>query len=176
MEISEAKKVLEKILKELTVDISSIEVVAGDPHPILSVVTPDSGLLIGVQGENLRALNYIVKKIVEAKKRGLEVNTKTNTFLIDVNGYHKRHIEHIKQQAQTLAERARMYKSEVSMDPVNSYERMIVHAVFSDDEEIFTESSGIGGMRHIVFKYKKKERKDQTSDKYLFAEVENNFD
>ena len=67
MQIGDVKTIVEGLLKELTVDVSRIEVVACDPHPLLSVVTPDSGILIGVQGENLRALNYLVKKVVATK-------------------------------------------------------------------------------------------------------------
>jgi len=69
MQISKAKQNLEQILKKLAVDVKKIEVVAGEPHTILSITTTDSGLLIGANGDNLRALNYLVKKITDAVKR-----------------------------------------------------------------------------------------------------------
>ena len=138
MQISNACDTLEKVLNKLAIDVRHIEVVAGDPHPMLSISTPDSALLIGPQGEHLRALNYLVKKLVEGK------NPKQKDepgFLVDVNGYHRKHIMALKQQAGILAERARAYKAEVAMSPLSSYERMIIHATYADDPDIYTESA-----------------------------------
>lgn len=167
MQISKAKKILEEVLTILGINVRRIEVVAGEPHTLLSVSTPDSGLLIGTQGENLRALNYLVKKIVEANTEDAEEN---QPFLIDVNGYYRRRMAELRQQARILAERARTFKSDVMMEPTNAYERMIVHATFADDLEIYTESSGVGRKRHIVFKYKKPQEAISITDKDLFSQ------
>lgn len=74
-------------------------------------------------------------------------------FIIDVNGYQKKRIDEIKDKATILVERARYYKSSVDMDPMSPYERMIVHSVFSQDQQIKTESAGEGRERHVVIKY-----------------------
>jgi predicted RNA-binding protein Jag len=52
-----------------------------------------------------------------------------------------------------LAERARYFKSSIEMDPMSSYERMIVHAEFTETPDIATESAGFGKDRHVVLKY-----------------------
>lgn len=167
MDISEAKKVLEEVLTRLSIAVKRVEVVAGDPHPFLSVTTADSGVLIGIQGEHLRALNYLVKKILEARHGGSIQNEQP--FLIDVNGYYRKRMIQLKQQARILAERARAYKADVEMEPVNAYERLIVHDVFSNDPEIYTESVGVGKGRHIVFKYKHSTN-TLVNDKALFSD------
>lgn len=167
MQISEVKKILEEILHKLSIDVKRVEVVASDPHTFLSISTPDSGILIGVQGENLRALNYLIKKIVEAKSSSQD---QFPSFIVDVNGYHRRRVAELRQRAHVLAERARTFKSDIAMDPLNSYERMIVHAALVDDLEVRTESAGIGKERHIVFKYENSEESTSTSDKELFAQ------
>jgi len=168
MNISDVKTITEKLLKALTVDVGRVEVAAGDPHPLISVSTSDSGILIGPQGEHLRALNYIAKKIVEAHAD--RQTEEQPSFLIDINGYHRKHIAAVKQQARILSERARTFRSDVAMEPMNSYDRMIVHSVFVDDQEISTESAGVGKQRHIVFKYKKADEPVTSSDRELFAE------
>ena len=61
----------------------------------------------------------------------------------------------LKNEALVLAQRAKAFKSNVEMAPMNAYERMIIHSVFASDKEIKTESEGEGKMRRIVFKYTK---------------------
>ncbi|MDP6387992.1 MAG: R3H domain-containing nucleic acid-binding protein [Candidatus Pacebacteria bacterium] len=149
----ELKVITKDFLEKLTVEFESIEVLENDVHPTVLIKTSDSGVLIGNNGENLRALNHLVKKIVEKKLSGENPENKIQ-FLLDVNGYHGKKMETLKNQAKILAERARMFKSSVEMSPMNAYERMIIHATFAKDSEIKTESEGEGKMRRVVLKYK----------------------
>jgi spoIIIJ-associated protein len=77
-------------------------------------------------------------------------------FLIDVNGHHETQMERVRQEARVLAQRARLFKHDVEMPPLSSYERLVVHEMFAEDPEIDTESAGEGKFRHIVLKYKNK--------------------
>ena len=112
------------------------------------VSTPDSAVLIGERGARLLALNHLVKRIIER-----ELKDENISFLIDVNDYQKKRIDDIRIKAHMLAERARYFKSSVEMDPMYSYERMIVHAEFTEMPDIATESAGHGKDRHVVLKY-----------------------
>jgi spoIIIJ-associated protein len=146
------KKLIEDFLNQLTVEFESIEIQSGDMHPIFLIRSNDSGVLIGNNGENLRALNHIVKRMAEKFFSSSEPKERVR-FLLDVNGYHSRRIEELKNQAKILAERAKMFKTDVPMNPMNAYERMIIHSSFSGDSEINTESEGFGKSRRIVLKY-----------------------
>ena len=110
------------------------------------VVTPDSALLIGERGTRLLALNHVIKKITEKR-------FPDTSFMIDVNDYQKKRIDDLRAKAHMLAERARYFKSSVEMDPMSSYERMIIHAEFTESPDIHTESSGKGKDRHVVLRY-----------------------
>lgn len=158
MNKEEIKILIEEFLNELTVEFDDIEIYEDEIHPVFLVRTNNSGVLIGNNGENLRALNYIIKKINEKRNE----NNEDCHFILDVNGYHQRKMQKIKDQASILAERARMFKSNVELNPMNSYERMIVHTMFTDDPEIETESQGEGKLRRVVLQYKKEEK--QASD------------
>lgn len=138
---------IEEMLDCLRVKVDSVDVEESDLHPIFLVRSPDSRALIGSGGENLRALNYLVKKIVE---KNIEGNYK---FLIDVNGYHSKKINELKMQAKILAERARTFRHDVELSPMNAYERMIVHSLLADDTELRTESEGEGKFRRVVIHY-----------------------
>ncbi len=149
MEKEEIKKNIEEFVGKMGVDVSSVEEITIVGHQMFNIQTNDSKELIGSQGEHLRALNYIIRRIVE-KKTG----EKENRFMIDVNGYQQKHIREVEQKAKLLADRVRTFKSSADMAPMTSYERMLVHSMFSDDNEITTESDGYGRNRHIVLRYK----------------------
>lgn len=144
----EIKEVIKNFLKQLTVEFDEIEILESETHPTILIKTEDSGILIGNNGEGLRALNHIVKKIIDKKLSGDRL-----PFLIDINGYNGQKIEGLRNEALVLAGRAKAFKSDVEMSPMNAYERMIVHSLFVNDNEIKTESEGEGKMRRIVFKY-----------------------
>jgi spoIIIJ-associated protein len=142
------KTLVEEFLRKLAVEFESVEFVDAHAHPFIHIRSNDSGLLIGANGETLRALNLIVRKIVTRRMGENEA-----PFLLDVNGYHRRKIEELKQQAFILAERVKTFRSDVEMSPMNSYERMVVHSLFSDDSYLNTESVGEGKFRRVVLKY-----------------------
>ncbi|MEX0917398.1 MAG: R3H domain-containing nucleic acid-binding protein [Candidatus Paceibacterota bacterium] len=161
--------ITKEVLDRLSIPYKKITIEELGAHSLFSIETEHSALLIGARGEHLKALNFIVKRLAE-KKLADPAN-----FIIDVNGYHKRRIESIAGKAKLLAERARAFKHDVEMEPMSAYERMIVHAAFSDDPSITTESEGEGKFRHVVFKYiegasgDEGEKKDYSSSSSRFS-------
>ncbi len=140
---------IKKILNQLTVAFDSIEIVEENSHPIILIKTEESGLLIGNNGEGLRALSHVIKRIISRKFPENKLQ-----FLLDINGYHSQKIETLKNKALMLAERAITFKSDIEMSPTNAYERMVIHSMFTDNKEVETVSEGAGKTRRIVFKYK----------------------
>ncbi len=147
MSPNDAVQLVSDVLARLGIVTTRIEYKERIPHPFVVVEGPDSALLIGQGGENLRALNHVIKKIAEKKFGGSEC-------IVDVNGYHERKIHEIENSAKMLAERVRVFRADVEMPPMNPYERMVVHTYFTDDPEIKTESLGEGKFRRVVLKFK----------------------
>ncbi|MFC1730966.1 protein jag [candidate division KSB1 bacterium] len=139
--------VVKKFLERLNIVPDSIEVKEHKLHPIFSIQTKNSDLLIGNQGETLQAINHILKKIIN---RGDKEEVR---FIVDVNKYQEHKLEELEKQAELLADRVRAFKHDVELDPMNAYERMVVHALFTNDPHIETSSSGEGKFRRIVLKY-----------------------
>ncbi|HEY4497699.1 MAG TPA: R3H domain-containing nucleic acid-binding protein [Candidatus Paceibacterota bacterium] len=110
------------------------------------VRTDDSALLIGEGGKNLIALNYLARRLAE-KKLGEEIQ-----FILDINDYHKKRIEEVKDLARMHAQRVRYFKKDIEMRPMNSYERRIIHTVLQEYPDIKTESTGLGLDRRVVIK------------------------
>ena len=148
MEQQTISQIITEFLERLGMNVHSVECREGAVHPTYQVNTDDAAVLIGVGGENLKALNLLIKKVIE-KRLGAEATK----FLLDINGYQRKKLGALEQQAKVLAERARTFKTDVEMNPVNAYERMIIHNLFTDDPDITTESKGEGKQRRVVFRY-----------------------
>ena len=146
------KKIIEDVLNKLTVSFDDIEVVDRDGSFVFMVRTQDVRSLIGSMGANLSAFNHVVKRVVD-QKNDTDERIK---FIIDVNNYQEHKNEEIKNKAVILASRVKSFKTNQEMDPMSSYERMLVHAVLADDDNIETESTGFGKDRRLVIKFKNK--------------------
>lgn len=142
------KAFVQELVGKLNVDIATIDITTGH-RTLVAISSPDSQKLIGQNGDTLRALNTIAKRVVE-QKHGEDA---TN-FLIDVNNYYESQMEKVRANARMLAQRARLFKHDVELPPQSAYERLVVHELFANDPEIATESAGEGKFRHIVLKYK----------------------
>ena len=135
------------------------------------IETNESGILIGSEGATIYAINHLIKKMVwkkinpvRDKKLGTSVisngvNSKTDIdkrvdFFVDINNYQKENIERIKAQAIDSAEKVALFKRDVEMPPMSSYERMVVHSVLADNPNVLTESIGENDFRRLVIKTK----------------------
>ncbi len=163
MTSDEIKQLIETLLKHMHVACEGIEVQESDGRDRFEVKTPDSHMLIGAKGANLLALNHLVKKIVSTKRATLkgevkegtvtEAGDSERTFFVDVNGYQEAATQNIKNVAKIMGDRARSFKSSVELEPMSSYERMIVHSYFQEAKDLKTESVGEGDRRRVVIKF-----------------------
>jgi spoIIIJ-associated protein len=148
MQPEQIKEIVSRLLSLMDVSVDSIDVSIGH-RTVIAVQSSDSDRLIGPNGDHLRALNSVARRMAE-HMHGEEAAS----FLIDVNGFHEAQMEHVRENARMLAQRARLFKHDVEMGPMSAYERLVVHELFADDPEIVTESQGEGKFRHIVLKHK----------------------
>ena len=146
------KERIEKILDYIGASCDGIDVLRGDDGVTRFLIkTGEPMALIGQGGLTLLAINHIVRKMAEKDEPKSE--TEAN-FVVDVNDYQKNKMEELKQKAKMMAERARFFKSSVELEPMSSYERMIVHSFLTSFNDITTESVGLGQDRRVVIKYK----------------------
>lgn len=149
MENETIKKIIEDIFKHTACIISKIEIADENGMLWCMIETPDSRFMIGKEGETLRSLNHLVRKIVE-KNLNQEENSK---LFIDINGYQKKRFDSLKNIAHMMAERAKYFKSNIEVDPMPANERRIIHMFLEGIPEIKTESEGYGSNRRVVIKY-----------------------
>ena len=149
------KKLIEDILNNMGVRYDIVEETE-DPitqKKLFIIKSPESGLLIGENGETFQALSHLIRRIVNkgVVEEGVD-------FSIDVNDYRSSMVERLKIKAGILANRARDMKTDVEMEPMSSYERLIIHGTLSGQPNIKTESIGEGRDRRLVIKYVKEQK------------------
>lgn len=152
----EAKNFITGIIDSLGVKIDQALLLEDEDTGIttISINTPDGRLLIGKDGESLQALNALLHRFIES---GLKEGETPLSVTLDINDFEKKHIEDLKTKAHMMAERAKFFKSSIELDPMNGYERRIIHTYLEKDKNITTESEGVGKQRRIVVKYKEAE-------------------
>jgi len=150
MTSNDLKQTIHGMLLRMNVAVERIEVAEADGSCRFAVTAGDSPLLIGPRGAHLYALNHIIRKI--AAKGGNEERDIT----VDINGYQEAAAIHLKNMAKIMGERARSFKSNITLDPMSSYERMIIHSFFQDAQDLVTQSVGEGENRRVVIKYVEK--------------------
>jgi spoIIIJ-associated protein len=157
----DTKTTIEEFLNKMGIEHSGVLKSESDGRIRYSVETSDSALLIGNKGESLKSLNYLIKSIVSKNQE----EGKTN-FIVDVGDYYLERVEKVKYAAKVTAERAKFLKDSVEMEPMSSYERLVVHQALADDPEIKTESTGFGKTRRVVIKYTDSQENHQEEEKF----------
>ena len=151
---SKIKEAIEQIFQHTACTISKCEFSDEGGMLWCMIETPDSGFMIGREGETLRSLNQIVQKIVEKNILASGViEEKGPNIFIDINGYQKKRFENLKNIAHMMAERAKYFKSNIEVDQMPAYERRVVHMFLENVSGIKTESEGYGPNRRVVIKY-----------------------
>ena len=112
------------------------------------IYSENDGLLIGKNGKNLKAISFYT---------GLHINKelgKNFRFLIDVNDYNKKREKRLESLAKRTAKEVAKTKIEAKLDPMNSYERRIIHNALTNFKNVYTESEGEEPNRYVVIKPK----------------------
>lgn len=106
----------------------------------------DANFIIGQNGDNLQALQHIVRLLV---RKQTDENIK---FILDVNSYKKDQEASVVELAKSLAKQVASEKKSVVMRPMSAYNRRLVHMVLADNDEVITESTGDDDERRVVIK------------------------
>jgi len=112
---------------------------------LMFLVQSDHGdILIGKEGDVLEALQYVLRlAIAKRYKQGLKL-------LIDINGYREKRKKALTLTAKRLADRVKRTGRALKTDPLNPYERRIIHTLFKHNKNVKTKSEGEGHTKKVV--------------------------
>ncbi len=139
------KETVLKIVTDMGFD-AQIETKVRDDILNLIVHTDNNKLLIGRDGRNMNALSTVVKQIV------LNEVGSFYKFNLDVGEYKLKQQKNLERMAKRIAREVAKTKVEAKLDPMNSYERRIIHNILNDDRYVYTESTGEEPNRCVVIK------------------------
>ena len=109
----------------------------------------DMGVLIGKRGQTLDSLQYLVS---------LVVNKDTQDYIrvkVDTEDYRRRRKETLENLAKNIAYKVKRTKRPVSLEPMNPYERRVIHSALQNDKYVTTHSEGDEPFRRVVVTLKK---------------------
>ena len=132
------KEILGKILASLGFS-ASVEEHKMEEGVLLDVKSDDAGRLIGRQGQTLADLQYIVNRIV------FQQDQTAPKVMLDVGGYRSQAREALVQKAKAAAEKVRRWGDAVELEPLNAFDRRIVHHALRDDADVETHSVEVDG-------------------------------
>ena len=148
--VQDIKNFLVKLLKDMGYSVN-IEIKNKEEVPKYIIFSDNDALLIGKNGKNLKALSTIVNGYLNTE---LGRNYK---FIIDVNEYKEKREHSLERLAKKIAREVATSKVEAKLDPMNSYERRIIHNILTNNKRVFTESEGEEPNRYVVIKPKEDE-------------------
>ena len=121
----------------------------------ISLSGGDMGVLIGKRGQTLDSLQYLVSLVVN-KHRDVYIRVK-----LDTENYRERREQKLKSLARNIAQKVKKSRKSVSLEPMNPYERRIIHSALQRDPYVTTYSEGEDPYRHIVVALKKNPKRDR---------------
>lgn len=143
----EIKDFLYKTVKDMGFDCN-IETKTRDTQLIYNIISSTSSVLIGKNGKTIDAIQTLASQMV---------STKYNTFYkftVDVNDYKSQRKSRLEKLAKYTAKDVAKSKQPVSLEPMNSYERRIIHNVLTNSKDVITQSEGEEPNRYVVIKPK----------------------
>lgn len=132
-------QVFEAMSLEVTVDVTVTEEEIG-----VNLSGDDMGILIGKRGQTLDSLQYLVSLVVNKGRDGY-IRVK-----LDTENYRERRKETLETLAKNIAYKVKRTKRPVSLEPMNPYERRIIHSALQNDRYVVTRSDGEEPFRHVV--------------------------
>lgn len=142
-----------QILKNMCVKASAAVVGEGADRKI-DISGEDAGALIGHHGETLDAFQYLVNIAVMRNQKTESASKREFVkIIVDIENYRSKREETLRQLARRMAGKAVKYKRNILLEPMNPYERRIIHSEIQNIENVSTHSVGSDENRKIIITY-----------------------
>ncbi|MCR5148759.1 MAG: protein jag [Eubacterium sp.] len=140
---NDPKEFLDKVFKAMNMEVNvKVEQIGNDVNVELS--GEEMGVLIGKRGQTLDSLQYLTS---------LVVNKGSNDYIrvkVDTENYRKRRKDTLENLAKNLAYKVKRTKRPVTLEPMNPYERRVIHSILQNDKYVSTHSEGEEPFRRVV--------------------------
>ena len=138
---------LEEIFQAMGLTVS-IKTTLKEKHLSIELKGDEMGVLIGKRGQTLDSLQYLVSLVVN------KGSAPYISIMLDTENYRQRRKETLESLAFNLAKKVKQTKKNVVLEPMNPYERRIIHASLQNDRYVTTYSEGEEPYRNVVITLK----------------------
>ena len=138
---------------------AEMEISARDNGGInVNLAGPAMGAIIGRRGETLDAIQHLTNYVVNKdSEKHLHIS-------VDAEAYRSKREESLTRLAEKMAEKAIKYKRSMALEPMNSYERHVIHTALQNYEGVTTSSTGVEPNRRVVVSYVRPEKSEPKPD------------
>ena len=143
-----AVEFIRKIVKDMELDLTVGKKAGTNDDTVITVDGEGAGLLIGHHGETLDALQYLANLAANKKVKGEKRDYVK--ISLDVEGYRAKREEALRALARRMAAKVVKGKKSVMLEPMNPYERRIIHSEVQGIEGVSTNSIGSENNRRVV--------------------------
>ncbi|MCF7762303.1 MAG: KH domain-containing protein [Verrucomicrobia bacterium] len=140
---ADPKKTLEELLRHLGFD-ATVEPHEMDGGLLLDVKADDAGRLIGRQGQTLSEVQYIANRML------FQQDPSAPKVTVDIGGYRTQARDALVQKALAAAEKVRRWGDIVELEPLNAFDRRIIHNALKDNPSVETHSVEVEGTEKKV--------------------------
>lgn len=144
------KEYVLKIVKEMGIN-ARVETKTKEDVTVFNLIAPETPILIGKNGRTLDAIQNVANQMVSTSLGSYY------RFIVDANDYKSKKRARLEKTAKYTAKEVAKTKVEAHLEPMNSYERRIIHNILTNSKDVMTESEGEEPNRHVVIKPKEKE-------------------
>ena len=142
-----ARSFVETLLKDMELDATVTIHEDGAGEALITISGNDAGTLIGHHGDTLDSLQYLINLAANKKETDERKYTRIS---VDIENYREKREETLKKLARHMAEKAKRTGRNVVLEPMNAYERRIIHSEVQGIEGASTNSVGVEGNRRVI--------------------------
>ena len=139
---------IEQVVKDMELDLTVAKKEGNNDDILITVDGEGAGLLIGHHGETLDSLQYLANLAANKKIKGEKHDYVKVT--LDIEGYRAKREETLRALARRMAAKVVKYKKSVMLEPMNPYERRIIHSEVQRVQGVSTNSIGSENNRRVV--------------------------
>ncbi len=147
--IGDAKKFLREILNAMNVK-AEVHIKEENNEVNINLVGPNMGVLIGYRGETLDSLQYLLSLVVNKNH-----DETYKRVILDTVNYRQNRQETLKKLALKMGDKVRINGKTLKLEPMNPYERRVIHSTLQNNAYVTTHSEGDEPYRRVVIELKK---------------------
>lgn len=142
--IKACEEFLHNVLKTMGMEVEITSEIDEEGALSINMEGENMGILIGKRGQTLDSLQYLTNRVANKSQEGY-VRVK-----LDTEDYRRRRKETLENLAKNIAHKVKRTRKTISLEPMNPYERRIIHSALQSDKNVTTHSEGEEPYRRVV--------------------------